>query len=103
MEVYERSLWWGGFCERLVGLVKSCIKKVVSRARLSFEELNTVIVEVKGVLHGRPLTYLSDEKYCRSLAPNHLIYGPSLFISSEISASIDCQKIVQHHIVVKAQ
>ena len=99
--ILERSPWWGGFYECLVGLVKSCIKKVISRARLSFEELNTVIVEVKGILNGRPLTYLSDEEYCSSLTPNHLMYGRSLFnssegVDSEISASTDCQKLVQH-------
>ena len=59
--ILERSSWWGGFYERLVGLVKSCIKKLISRAHLSFEELNTVIVEVEEVLNGRSLTYLSDE------------------------------------------
>ena len=106
MEVYLRTLpWWGGFYERLVGLVKSCIKKVISKACLSFEELNTVIVEVKGALNGRPLTYSSDEEYCSSLTPNHLVYGRSLFnsskgVSSEISVSVGCQKIVQHHILV---
>ena len=99
--ILERSPWWGGFYECLVGLVKSCIKKVISRARLSFEELNTVIVEVKGILNGRPLTYLSAEEYCSSLTPNHLMYGRSLFnssegVDSEISASTDCQKLVQH-------
>ena len=67
--------------------------------------MNTVVVEVEGVLNRRPLTYSSDEQYCSSLTPNHLMYGRSLFnsskgVSSEISASIDCQKIVQHHIVV---
>ena len=29
-----------------------------------------VIVEVEGVLNGRPLLYLSEEKYCSSLTPN---------------------------------
>ena len=67
--------------------------------------MNTVIVKVEGVLNERPLTYLSDEEYCSSLTPNHLMYGRSLFnsskgVHSEISATIDCQKIVQHHIVV---
>ena len=57
--ILERSSWWGEFYERLVALVKSCIKKLISRARLSFEELNTVIVEVERVLIGRPLTYLT--------------------------------------------
>ena len=103
----ERSTWWGGFYERLVGLVKSCMKKVISRARLSFKELNTVIIEVEKVLNGLPLlTYLSGKEYCSSLTPNHLMYGRNLFnsskgVGSEISASIDCQKIVQHHVVVK--
>ena len=30
--ILERSPWWEGFYERLVGLVKLCIKKVISRA-----------------------------------------------------------------------
>ena len=56
-------------------------------------------------MNGRPLTYLNDEEYCSGLTPDHFIYGRSLFnsskgIGSEISASIDCQKIVQHHVVV---
>ena len=67
--------------------------------------MNTVIVEAEGVLNGRPLKCLSDEDYCSSLTPNHPMYGQNLFnsskgVSSEISASIDCQKIVQHPITV---
>ena len=73
--ILERPPRWGGFYERFVGLVKSCVKKVISRARLSFEELNTVILEFQGELNGRPLTNLRDEEYCSSLTPNHLMYG----------------------------
>ena len=62
--------WWGEFYEFLLGLVKSCIENVISRARLLFEEFSTVIVKVKGVLNGCPLTYLSDGEYCSSLTPN---------------------------------
>ena len=54
-------------------------------------------------MNGRPLTCLSDEEYCSSLTPNHLMYGRSLCnssegIDSEISAITDCQKTVQHHV-----
>ena len=79
--ILERSPWWGGYYERLVGLIKLCIKKVISRARLSFEELNTVIVQVEGALNGRALKYLSDEECCSSLALNHLMYGRSLLVA----------------------
>ena len=56
-------------------------------------------------MNGRPLTCLSDEEYCSSLTPNEPMYGQSLFnsskgVSSEVSARIDCQKIVQHDVVV---
>ena len=68
--------------------------------------MNTVIVEFEQVLNGRPLTYLSDEEYGSSLTSNHLMYGRSLFnsregVDSEISASTDCQEIVQHVVVTK--
>ena len=60
--ILERSPWQGGFYERLVGLVKSCIKNVFSNQRLSFDELNTIITEVEGVSNERPLLYLNYTK-----------------------------------------
>jgi len=57
----ERSPWWGGHFERLVGLVKSCLKKVIGNASLLIDELDTVLLEVEVVLNSRPLTYIYDE------------------------------------------
>ena len=42
--IFERSPWWGGFYERLVGIMKSCLKKIMEKALLTFEELRTVIL-----------------------------------------------------------
>ena len=43
----EGAPWWRGFFERMVGKVKACLRKVLGNARLSFDELLTVLVAVK--------------------------------------------------------
>jgi hypothetical protein len=75
----ERVPWWGGFFERLVGLVKRCLRKVLGNAKLTFEELLTTLVDVEGTLNSRPLTYIYDEVENDVLTPNHLIFGRRSF------------------------
>ena len=70
----ERAPWWEGFFERMVGSVKACLRKVLGKARLSFDELLTVLVEVVGTLNSRPLTYEYSEAGYEVLIPSHLIY-----------------------------
>ena len=71
----ERAPWWGGFFERLIGLAKACLRKVLGRARLTFDELRTVLVEVEANLNTRPLTYQYDEVSAEVLTPSHLMHG----------------------------
>ena len=71
----ERSPWWGGHFERMVGQVKRCLRKVLGNAKLSFEELYTVFTEVENTLNSRPLTYDYDEPGVEMLTPSHLIFG----------------------------
>ena len=71
----ERAPWWGGFFERMVGSVKSCLRKVLGNARLTFDEMRTVLVEIEGTLNSRPLTYNYDEVEREVLTPSHLIFG----------------------------
>ena len=49
----EKAPWWGGVFERLVKSVKRCLKKTISGARLTYEELLTVIIEVEMILNCR--------------------------------------------------
>ena len=72
--ILGRSPWWGGFYERLIGNTKSCLKKVISKERLTFDELRTVIYEVECSLNVRPSTYVDKNPNDNVLTPNHLIY-----------------------------
>ena len=43
----SRAPWWGGFFERLIGIMKRNSSKVVGRSTLSFEELEEVLLDVE--------------------------------------------------------
>ena len=80
----ERAPWWGGvYFERLVGTVKRCIRKVLGKARLIFDELYTILVETEGIINGRSLTYPYDEINCEPLTPNNLPFDRKLPILAD--------------------
>ena len=53
--------WWRGFYEKLVGITKMSLKKVVGKVGLSYDELVNVICEVENSTNSHPLTHLTDE------------------------------------------
>ena len=72
----KRAPWYGGFWERLIGLTKSSLKKVLERTFATLSTIQTIIVEIEGILNDRPLTYISsDVKDPEPLTPAHLLYG----------------------------
>ncbi|XP_065915698.1 uncharacterized protein [Dysidea avara] len=72
----KRAPWYGGFWERLIGLTKTALKKVLGRTFATLSSLQTLIVEVEAILNDRPLTYVSpDERDPEPLTPAHLLYG----------------------------
>ena len=71
-----RCPWAGGMFERMVQSVKRCLRKVLGNARLTSEELHTVIVEIECTLNSRPLTYQYETE--EVLTPSHLLYGHRL-------------------------
>ena len=73
-----KAPWWGGFFERLIKEVKLCLKKVLGRTRLTFDELSTILVEIEAVLNSRPLTYLYLDEIEELLTPFHLVIGRRL-------------------------
>ena len=71
-----KCLWAGGLSECLVRSVKRCLRKVLAKARFSFDKLYSVLKEIEAKLNSLPLTnqYQTDEV----LTPSHLIFGNHL-------------------------
>ena len=54
----SRTPWWGGQFERLIGVVKSAMYKVIGGGVLSWTELSEVLLDVETQINRRPLSYL---------------------------------------------
>ncbi len=74
----SKAPWYGGFYERLIRCVKSSMKKCIGSVQLTYDELQTVVIEIKAVLNSRPLTYLYENELEQALTPSHLIIGRRL-------------------------
>ena len=71
--ILEKAAWWGGFYERLLKSVKDCIRKIIRKALLRYEELSILIV-VETVLNLHPLTYIYNENdESTPLTPMHFL------------------------------
>ena len=69
-----------------IKLTMRCLKKTLGNAKLCYEELETVIIDIKGILNSRLLTYVYSEitdVYSEitegPLTPAHLVCSRRLF------------------------
>lgn len=109
--IFPKSPWWGAFYERLIRIVKEALKKSLGNAKLTYEELETVLVEIESVINSRPLTYLFEDEAEEALTPSHLAIGRRLVSpvsrveQSEVQQSHESltgryrylQKIIEHY------
>ena len=79
--------WWGGLFERMIRMVKRCLKKVVGKARLNYEQMLTLLQEIETVINNRPLTFVYNEPCVEALTPNHLVFGRKLNLNGVNSGS----------------
>ena len=86
----KRVPWYGGFWERLIGLTKTAIKKVLGRRHVSLPTLETITVEIEAILNDRPLTFVSsDLGDPEPLTPSHLLHGRRITILPHQDTDID--------------
>ena len=65
----------GWLFERMVQSMKWCLRKASGKAKLSYNELATVLTEMKAIINLRPLSYFSSEDLEEPLTPSHLLTG----------------------------
>ena len=71
----SKAPWWGGQFERIIGLVKQAMFKVLGRASLSLQELKEIMLDVEMALNNRPLCYVEDDIQLPELTPNVILLG----------------------------
>ena len=102
----EKAPWWGGFFERIIQSMKRCLKKTVGKARLTLDELNTVVIQIEAILNSRPISYVSSEDLEEPLTPSHLLTGYRLLCLPDSSAVRDSDEnfdLTSHDLNTRAQ
>ena len=70
---------FGGLWEAAVKSMKTHLRRVLGNAKLTFEELSTVLVQIEACLNSRPLVPLSsDDDGIGALTPGHFLVGRPL-------------------------
>ncbi|XP_062592781.1 uncharacterized protein LOC134254255 [Saccostrea cucullata] len=72
--IVELAPWMGGFYERLVGVVKRCLRKTIGKLCLTNEQMRTMLAEAEAVVNSRPLVYIGDDINSNiTLTPAHFL------------------------------
>ena len=68
----------------------------MSKSKLTYEELLTVIYEMKSVVNSRPLCYVNDDSSEEVITPSHLLLGRRVltkFYSDFNESNMDCDAL----------
>jgi hypothetical protein len=70
----SRAPWWGGQFERLIGVVKGAMRKVIGKGILHWNELSEMLLDVENQINRRPLSYVEDDVELPVLTPASFLF-----------------------------
>ncbi|XP_054715419.1 uncharacterized protein LOC129224899 [Uloborus diversus] len=71
------AAWWGGWWERMVGMLKDLLRRMLGKSSVNYEELSTILCDCEAVINSRPLTYILS-------SPDQLMpLPPAMFLVSD--------------------
>ena len=59
----------------MVKVVKTSLTKVTGKSKLSYEQLEKVLILIESIVNSRPPTFITTEEVCESLVLSQLIHG----------------------------
>ena len=77
----------------MVKMVKRCLRKVLRKSKLNFDEFVTVLKEIQCILNNRPLTYLYTDEVNETLTPYKLLYGRDIHNEIRITDNDESQQM----------
>ena len=92
--------WLGGMSEWMIRSMKRCLRKLLGRSRVDYDQLHTLLAEIQTITNNRPLTFLDDKPAEEVFTSNHLLFVRKINLEN-ISKSIsfnneDLNKGSQH-------
>ena len=80
----------------MVGIVKSCLSKVIGRALLSYAELEETLLDVECFANNRPLCSVGEEFEQQTVTPSILIRGkPATFLEEDFGTLDDTSDVTR--------
>ena len=97
----SKSPWWGAIYERIIKDIKTTLHKTLGRSHLSFEQLESIIIDIECHLNNRPLTYIETEVgEGKVLTPNSILWGQNAYTLEDTEVDMDsvakCQRRLEN-------
>jgi len=80
------SPWTNGLAERMVQNIKRILTIKLGNAKLTMRQLETILIEIEGIVNKRPLSIVKDEHTGKDIpvTPAELMYGKQLDLLPDV-------------------